>query len=65
MNFEEWLKENSANPTLSDEMMLRFTWNAALDEAVKVAKEHYDETWAGEYQLAGNGVAKAIKELKG
>jgi len=60
MNFEEWLKNNPNTDKLTWEEDLQKAWNAAIDEAVKAAKEGHSYTPTS----TAHNIAKRIKELK-
>ena len=67
MNFEELIKgKDSHGRNFSDFeiRLMRTAYNLAIDEAVKVADNHYGEGWEGSYQIAGGVIADKIKELK-
>jgi len=67
MGFEDWLKSRALSWALSttEVVNMKAAWNAATDEAVKVANElyahHYDHS--GQKQGAEDAAEK-IKELK-
>lgn len=59
MNFEEWLNKSPVAFGLPDYEIsnLRTTWNAAIDEVIKIAEDGSPETYIGD-------IAEEIKELK-
>jgi len=66
MNFDEWLENNRLGNLLSVDTIcnMRTAWNAAIDEAVKAAKEDAKQWLAPSMAKSALLLADKIKELK-
>ena len=65
MDFEELLKSNPCDHLSANEVLnMKAAWDAAIDEAIRVASEMADEYKDLGAAHGGAEIAKAIKELK-
>lgn len=60
MNFEEWRSKNDGL-CMSSKEYTEHAWNAAIDEAVKIANRYGYEFESGESHLAADEIEK-LKE---